>query len=126
MHYLYIGLGGFAGAILRYWIGGMVQPASPHAAFPLGTLVVNILGCFAIGIVAGIADARGALHPHARVFLTIGLLGGFTTFSAFANETLDGFRGGVPVLALANIVLSVGLGLLAVWAGRAVVAAAVR
>jgi CrcB protein len=126
VHYLFIGLGGFVGAILRYWIGGLVQPASPHAAFPLGTLVVNVLGCFAIGIVAGIIEARGAMHPHARVFLTIGLLGGFTTFSAFASETVSGFRDGVPILAIANVLLSVGLGLLAVWAGRAVVAAAVR
>ena len=126
MHYLFIGIGGFIGAILRYWIGGMVQPVSPHAAFPLGTLVVNILGCFAIGAVAGVIEARGVLHPHARVFFTVGLLGGFTTFSAFASEAVNGFRDGVPVLAIANVLLSVGLGLLAVWAGRAAVASALR
>lgn len=74
MHYLLIGLGGFIGAILRYWIGGMLQPVSPHASFPLGTLVVNALGCFAIGIVAGVIEARGVLHPHARRAAVAGAL----------------------------------------------------
>ena len=126
MRILFIGLGGFAGAILRYGIGSFVQRATPVAAFPFGTLVVNICGCFAIGVLAQLIEARGTLHPNARVFLTIGLIGGFTTFSAFANETLDGFRHGLPGLAIANVVLSVGLGLVAVWAGRIAIAYALR
>jgi fluoride exporter len=123
---LFIGLGGFVGAILRYGVGGLVQRATPVAAFPFGTLVVNICGCFAIGVLAQLIEARGGLHPNARVFLTIGLIGGFTTFSAFANETLDGFRQGLTGVAVANIVLSVALGLVAVWAGRAAIASVLR
>ncbi len=126
MRYLFIGLGGFFGSILRYWLGGVVQPASPHVAFPLGTLVVNLLGCFAIGVVVQVIEARGVFHPNARVFLTIGLVGGFTTFSAFANETVNGFRDGLPLIAVLNLLLSVGLGLVAVWAGRAAVVGALR
>jgi CrcB protein len=123
---LFIGLGGFVGAILRYGVGGLVQRATPVAAFPFGTLVVNICGCFAIGALAQLIEARGTLHPNARVFLTIGLIGGFTTFSAFANETLDGFRHGLAGIAIANVVLSVALGLAAVWAGRAAIVYALR
>ena len=87
---------------------------------------MNVLGCFAIGAVVQAIEARGVLHPHARLFLMVGVLGGFTTFSAFANETLNGFRDGHAVLALTNVVLSVGLGLLAAWAGRAAVAGVLR
>ena len=126
MRILFIGLGGFVGAILRYGIGGLAQRATPVAAFPFGTLIVNICGCFAIGVLAQLIEARGTLHPNTRVFLTIGLIGGFTTFSAFANETLDGFRHGLAGLAIANVVLSVGLGLVAVWAGRSAIAHVLR
>ena len=126
MQYLFIGLGGFVGAILRYALGGWVQSAAPKSLFPIGTLVVNIIGCFAIGVVAQMVEARGALHPNARLFLTVGFIGGFTTFSAFANETLNGLREGVPAIAIANVVASVILGLLAAWAGRAVVAGVLR
>lgn len=126
MRYLVIGMGGFVGAILRYALGGWVQSAAPNSLFPIGTLAVNVIGCFAIGAVAQTVEARGVLNPHTRLFLTVGLLGGFTTFSAFANETLNGFREGVPGIAIANVVASVGLGLLAAWAGRAVVAGALR
>ena len=126
MRILFIGLGGFVGAILRYGVGGLVQRFAPHAAFPLGTLFVNVCGCFAIGALAQLIEVRAGLHPNARVFLTIGLIGGFTTFSAFANETFDGFRHGLAVLAVTNVVLSVGLGLVAVWAGRTVMAYALR
>ncbi len=114
------------GAILRYALGGSVQSAAPKSLFPIGTLVVNIIGCFAIGVVAQMVEARGALHPNARLFLTVGLIGGFTTFSAFASETLNGFRAGVPAIAIANVVASVILGLLAAWAGRVVVAGVLR
>lgn len=103
MRILFIGLGGFVGAILRHGIGGVVQRATPITSFPLGTLIVNVLGCFAIGVLAQVIDARGTPHPNARVFLTIGLIGGFITFSAFANETLDGFRHGLAGLAIAHV-----------------------
>lgn len=126
MRLLFIGLGGFVGAILRYGVGGLVQRATPVAAFPLGTLVVNLCGCFAIGALAQWFETRGVLHSNARVFLTIGLIGGFTTFSAFANETVNGLRGGQAGVAIANVLLSVGLGLVAVWGGRAAIAHVLR
>ncbi len=126
MSYLVIGLGGFCGAILRYWIGTRTQSIFPGSAFPYGTFVVNIIGCFAIGAFAYLVEARGSIGPHVRLFVAVGLLGGFTTFSAFANETLAALRTGAVLVAIANVMLSVGLGLLAAWAGRAAIAAVLR
>jgi CrcB protein len=115
---LLIGAGGFAGSILRYWISGLGQQAAPRTAFPLGTLVVNVAGCLAIGLLSELAESRGFLSPDARALLLVGFLGGFTTFSAFANETISAFRDGAAAMALANIVVSVSACLVAVWAGR--------
>jgi fluoride exporter len=98
-----------------------VQQAAPQSAFPLGTLVVNLLGCLAIGLLAELADARGFLRPDTRAFLLIGVLGGFTTFSAFANETMNAVRDGAMTTALLNATLTLLGCLTAVWAGRALV-----
>ncbi len=114
------------GAVLRYWLGGRVQSLAPMSLFPWGTLVVNVIGCLVIGAVAQLVEARATLTPNARLFVMVGVVGGFTTFSAFANETLNGFREGASGVAIANIVASIALGLLAVWAGRAAVATALR
>jgi CrcB protein len=121
MRVLLIGIGGFAGSVLRYWLSGAVQQAAPQSAFPLGTLVVNLLGCLAIGILAELADARGLLRPDTRAFLLVGVLGGFTTFSAFANETMNAARAGAMTTALLNATLTLVGCLIAVWAGRALV-----
>jgi CrcB protein len=118
---LLIGAGGFVGSILRYWMSGVVQASAPRTAFPVGTLAVNIAGCLAIGLLAELAEARGFLSPDERALLMVGFLGAFTTFSAFANETLSALRGGAFVLGVLNIVASVGGCLFAVWAGRALV-----
>ena len=115
---LLIGAGGFAGSILRYWISGVAQQAVPASAFPLGTLAVNVLGCLAIGVLSELAEARGFLTPDARALLIVGLLGGFTTFSAFANETIGALLEGSVALAVVNVVVSVGVCLVAVWLGR--------
>ncbi len=115
---LFVGLGGFAGSVLRYLISSWMQPASGSVAFPWGTLLVNVLGCFVIGTLSYLADVRGLLGPDARLFLIVGLLGGFTTFSAFGNETMNLLRDGENLVAAANIVTSVALCLAAVWAGR--------
>jgi CrcB protein len=117
-----IGLGGFAGSILRYWLSGLAQNAVPGSTFPLGTLCVNTLGCLAIGALSELVEARGFLTPEARALLIVGLLGGFTTFSAFANETVNALRDGVPAVAVTNVLLSVATCLTAVWAGRAAAA----
>ena len=106
---LVIGAGGFIGSVLRYVVGGSVQTLSQSIAFPYGTLAVNILGCFCIGFLSELFDTRA--------FLVVGILGGFTTFSAFGNETMNLVRDGEAALALMNIGAQVLLGLGAVWLG---------
>jgi len=113
-----IGLGGAAGSMLRYWLGGIAQSRFGSAAFPAGTLAVNLIGCLGIGIVSYLTDSRGAGSPETRAILMVGLLGGFTTFSAFGNETLNLFRDGEHLFAGLNVAANVVLGLTAVWLGR--------
>jgi CrcB protein len=116
---LLVGIGGFIGSALRYLLGGYVQQSS-KSIFPYGTLAVNVLGCFVIGFLSQLAENRGAFSSEARTFIFIGILGGFTTFSSFGNETLNLARDGEMLNAFANIGLNVFLGLLAVWLGRTV------
>lgn len=118
MQLLIIGLGGFVGTILRYVLGGLVQSGAGSSAFPWGTLTINLLGCFGIGLLAELSEARGFLRPEMRGFLMVGILGGFTTFSAFANETVSAIRDAAMGIAFLNVLASVGLGLVAVWVGR--------
>ena len=106
------------GAVLRYWLGAVVQPASPHAAFPLGTIVVNVIGCFAMGAVVQVIEARGALDPHTRAFVLVGVLGGFTTYSSFNYETLHLAQSGSGGLAVANVALTLVTCLLAGVGGK--------
>lgn len=87
------------------------------ALFPAGTLAVNLLGCLAIGLVAALVEERGALDPAARVFLLVGVLGGFTTFSTFGYETVALVRDGNLLLAGGNVAASLAAGLAGVWAG---------
>jgi len=110
-----IGLGSFLGGILRYWLSGYVQ-AKFYSEFPLGTFAVNLTGCFFIGLAFGFAE-RGSLSQETRIFLTTGILGGFTTFSAFSNETLGLLRQGTYGLAAAYALGSLILGILATFLG---------
>ena len=87
MQGILVGSGGFIGSVLRYAMGGAVHRLLPFTTFPLGTFVVNALGCLAIGFLAGLAEARQLIGPGMRLFLYIGILGGFTTFSTFAAES---------------------------------------
>ena len=114
---LLVGVGGFLGAILRYAASGAVQRLAESSDFPYGTLAVNVVGCLAIGVLAGAVESRQILGPEARLFLMIGLLGSFTTFSTFGYETLSLFRDGALLRASANVILQVGLGLAAAWTG---------
>ena len=114
---LLIGAGGFLGSILRYLISGSVQAASQSIAFPYGTLAVNVIGCFCIGFLSELADSRSLFSPDIRAFLIVGMLGGFTTFSAFGNETMNLLRDGEQALALMNVGAQIVLGLGAVWLG---------
>jgi CrcB protein len=115
---LLVGLGGFAGSILRHALSGLAQDAARGSLFPWGTLAVNLLGCFAIGALAQLAEARGAFGAEARLLLLTGLLGGFTTFSAFGNETWSLLRDAERGLAAANVLANVVLGLACVHLGR--------
>jgi CrcB protein len=118
LNILFIGLGGALGSIARYLVSTWVQTAAKSISFPFGTLTVNLIGCFVIGFLAQLAEARGIFTSESRAFVFIGILGGFTTFSSFGNETLNLARSGELWNALANIGLNVVIGLLAVWLGR--------
>jgi CrcB protein len=118
---LLVGGGGFLGSVARYYFGGMVTQAAAAPRFPVGTLAVNTLGCLAIGVVAGLAERLHLFSPSTRILVMTGLLGGFTTFSAFAYETLFLAREARWMAAGGNVLLQVGLGLLAVWLGHGVV-----
>ena len=115
---LAVGVGGFIGALARYGISGGVGRLFPANPFPWGTLVVNVVGCLLAGWVGGLAVSRGMLPVNLRLFLMVGLLGGLTTFSAFAFETLDLIRHHRPLLAGANVLVTVVLSLSAVVAGN--------
>ena len=113
------GIGGFIGSTLRYAVTGYAQQLSRSIDFPYGTLAVNLIGCFLIGFLSQLAETRGVFTAESRTFVFIGILGGFTTFSAFGNETMNLWRDGQNTLAIANVAANVLLGLGAVWFSRA-------
>ncbi len=119
MKWLLLLLGGGLGAVLRFalalWID---ERAGVH--FPWGTLAVNVAGCFGIGVVATLADEHALVSPTLRLFLVTGLLGGFTTFSAFGMETWQLLEDGHALTALGNAMANVVAGLAAVIAGVAI------
>ena len=110
-----IGLGSFIGGVLRYLLSQFVQ-LKIVSAFPFGTFIVNVIGCFFIGLVFGLAE-KGNLTNEWRLFLITGILGGFTTFSAFSNETVAMIRDGNLWYALSYVASSIGIGLLATFLG---------
>ena len=113
-----VGVGSFFGGVLRYGLSICVHRALDNPWFPYGTLTVNVLGCLIIGFLAGIAETRAAFTPEVRLFIFVGILGGFTTFSSFALETFLLARDTQNIAALINIGLQLILGLLAVWIGN--------
>jgi fluoride exporter len=117
---LLAGLGGFIGSSLRYAVSGYIQLSSKSIAFPYGTLAVNLIGCFAIGFLSQLAESRGLFTTETRTLIFIGVLGGFTTFSAFGNETINLWRDGESLLAAINVAAHLLLCLGAVWLSRAV------
>jgi CrcB protein len=112
---LIVGLGGFIGSIGRYKLGGMILHHSASWRFPLSTFAVNVIGCFVIGALAAMAEHRDFFSADTRLFLLTGVLGGFTTFSAFGYEGVFLIRRGDVGIALAYASLSVLCGLAAVW-----------
>lgn len=111
---LLAGLGGFLGAAARYQCGAWL---AKYPRLPWGTLMVNLTGCFLIGLLAALAEKRGWPSVNARVFLVTGILGGYTTFSAFGLETMNFIRNGQAVTAAGYISTSVLGGLVCVWLG---------
>ena len=116
MAVLWVGLGGFVGAVLRYGVSHGVQ-AWAGDRFPAGTLVVNVLGCLAIGLLLGVTGRSTDLPEPARLMVVVGLLGSFTTFSTFGKETVDLIALGEPGRALLVVAGNLALGLPAVWLG---------
>jgi fluoride exporter len=125
-NFLLIFVGGGTGAFLRYHLGSNVQRLSSSLAplgsvnvglFPVGTLVVNLVGCLLIGLLTGIAEFKGIITPELRLLLVVGFLGGFTTFASFGFETMQLLRGGQIVYACMNIFLQMLCGLCGVWLG---------
>lgn len=112
---LSIGIGSFIGGALRYLVAQQVQK-NFLSTFPFGTLSVNIVGCFLIGLVFALSD-RGNLSQEWRLFLATGICGGFTTFSAFSNETIALLRDGQFLYAGLYVTISVTLGLAATFLG---------
>ena len=117
-----IGAGGFLGAVLRYLVSSWVQYRSGSIVFPFGTLAVNLTGCFIIGLLTFLVESRSMFSPETRGFILIGLLGAFTTFSTFGNETLGLIRDNRVDLAVVNAGVQVFFGVGMVWLGRVLAA----
>ncbi len=113
---LLLAVAGAAGTVSRYGLGGLTQRIT-GAGFPYGTLVINVLGCLVIGYIMQIALNTSIIPATARVVVTIGFLGAFTTFSTFSYETVRFIEDGAWVSAILNIAMNVGLGLAATLLG---------
>ena len=111
-----VACGGAFGAISRFAVGRLSENFLTSLTFPLATLFINVLGCFLIGFVSELS-LRGALSPHLRLLIVTGVLGGFTTFSAFGLETFALLRSGHLFMALTYVIASVIGGTLATYAG---------
>lgn len=120
------GLGGFVGSAARYSISVALVRTSAALTFPVATLLVNVVGSFFIGYLLGATTARSWFTDDARIFLVVGILGGFTTFSSFSNDTLQLWRESGASRAALNVLLNVTICLLAVWIGDAAARAVAR
>jgi CrcB protein len=116
MRLVLVAVGGAIGSVLRYTLDGVVYRWLP-ATFPYGTFIVNVIGCGVFGLVFGVGEQRLLVGSPARTFLLIGVLGGFTTFSTFAFESVQLLRAGQWWLAGVNVVGQVVLGFAALWIG---------
>ena len=118
MTWFLVGIGGAIGAMARHGLNHMIHQRPMSSAFPLGIFVINVVGSVAVGGIAGVlASGRWHWASETRIFVIVGLLGGFTTFSSFSLDTLALWRGGHSASAVLNVIGQVGLSLLGVWAG---------
>jgi len=113
--YFAIGIGGFAGAIARYALGVYIG-SRLGIRFPYGTFVINVSGSFLIGFIL-VLLSRTTASQYWRYLIPIGFIGAYTTFSTFEYETLRAIQDGQPMIGLLNVVLSLVIGFVAVWAG---------
>lgn len=118
VNYLMLAIGGALGAVARFGLGGLVQTRM-NAAFPYGTLIVNLSGCLLMGFVMALITDRVIVAPAFRYFLPVGFIGAFTTFSTFELETFRAIEDGAWLVGAANVAISVTLGFLALWFGVA-------
>jgi CrcB protein len=116
LKYLFVGIGGFVGSVARFWVGSYIG-GKMEARFPYGTFVVNISGSFLIGLILTLMAEKTDWNPDLRYLIPIGLIGGYTTFSAFEYETFRLFQDGQLLTAALNVTLSVVIGFAGVWAG---------
>lgn len=116
MKYAMVGLGGFLGAIARFWVGGYIGERM-GTRFPYGTFVVNVTGSFILGLAITVLTENAQWNPNWRYLIPIGFVGAYTTFSTFEFETLRSIQDGQWAVALVNVLLSVVLGFLGVWLG---------
>lgn len=114
---LCIGLGSFSGGILRYLLLRLIQNNS-NSTFPFGTLLVNIIGCFAIGLIYGLLEQGKLMNTDLKLFLTVGLCGGFTTFSTFMADNLDLCKSGDVVFVTLYLAASLLGGFLMLYFGQ--------
>ncbi|HUI05096.1 MAG TPA: fluoride efflux transporter CrcB [Acidimicrobiales bacterium] len=116
MRAVWVGVAGFCGAVSRYWLDGVVSRAT-GGSFPWGTWVVNVTGCFVVGLLTTLLTERLMPHPTVRIAVTVGFVGAYTTFSTFAYESVRLGQAGALGIATVNVVSSVAVGFLATWAG---------
>ena len=113
--FIYLSMGGIAGAVLRYLASGMINQFF-GVSFPYGTFSVNMTGSFLIGLLWGLSE-NFAIPPNMRIFLFVGFLGSFTTFSTFALESLNYLRDNNAKIAIMNMIISNILGIILVFLG---------
>ena len=115
---VFVGLGGCVGAIFRYLVAGGVHSIFKNTTFPLGTLTVNVIGCFLIGIGAGMVESRQLFSIELRALLFVGILGSFTTFSTFGLDTYNLAKQGQWLVSCGYVGLSLILGMASVVVGH--------
>lgn len=113
---LLVAVGGALGSVARYLLSAIIQEQA-QSNFPWGTMTVNVLGCFVIGLVTALAAGHGIISPSLKLILTTGFCGGFTTFSTFMNETVTLSNGGNSIMALLYLAISILLGFIAAILG---------
>ena len=115
--FVWVGIGGFLGSVSRYFVGGWVLRFFAKPWLPYGTITVNILGCFIIGVLHALFEVRNITGLEVRSFLFIGILGGFTTFSTFGYEAFGMIRNGHFLATTTYLVSQLVLGIIGVWLG---------